>query len=56
VAGVFIHGEAGGYAAFTDGAPYLTIRLSGPLLVAPDEVSWRALHTSFFGTSPEGRE
>ena len=56
VAGVFIHGEAGGYAAFTDGAPYVTTRLSGPLLVAPDEVSWRALHTSLFGISPEGGE
>ena len=56
VAGVFIHGEAGGCAAFTDGAPYLTARLSGPLLVAPDEVSWRALHTSLFGISPEEEE
>lgn len=49
VAGVFIHGEAGGYAAFSDGAPYVATRLSGPLLVAPDEVSWRALHTILFG-------
>ena len=56
VAGVFIHAEAGGYAAFTDGAPYVTTRLLGPLLVAPDEVSWRALHTSLFGISPEGGE
>jgi fructose-1,6-bisphosphatase/inositol monophosphatase family enzyme len=49
VAGVLIHREAGGYAAFSDGAPYATTRLSGPLLVAPDEVSWRALHTYLFG-------
>ena len=56
VAGVFIHGEAGGYAAFTDGAPYLTTRLSGPLLVAPDEESWRALRLALFGTLPAGEE
>lgn len=49
VAGVFIHAEAGGYTAFSDGAPYVTTRLLGPLLVAPDEVSWRALHTVLFG-------
>lgn len=44
--GVLIHAEAGGHAAYFDGAPY---RPDGPisgggLLLAPDAPSWAALH------------
>lgn len=45
VAGVLIHGEAGGYNAYVDGGGYRPDRISAPgLLLAPDAPSWQALH------------
>lgn len=41
-AGWLLHREAGGYSAHFDGTPYLPTHLSGGLLYAPDEESWRA--------------
>jgi fructose-1,6-bisphosphatase/inositol monophosphatase family enzyme len=42
-AGVLIHREAGGHAAFLDASPYSLARHQGPLLMAPDAASWAAL-------------
>ncbi len=42
-AGVLVHGEAGGYAALIDGAPYSPRRRAGSVLVAPDRASWDAI-------------
>lgn len=42
-AGVLIHREAGGHAAFLDASPYSLARHQGPLLMAPDTASWAAL-------------
>lgn len=44
-AGVLIHAEAGGHAAYLDGSPYRPARFDAQgLLLAPDPESWRALH------------
>ena len=42
-AGVLIHREAGGHAAFLDASPYSLARHQGPLLMAPDAAAWTAL-------------
>lgn len=42
-AGVLIHREAGGHAAFLDASPYSLARHQGPLLMAPDAAAWAAL-------------
>ena len=49
VPGCLIHSEAGGYQARFDGRPYHAHELTGGLLTAPDEASWRALHAGLFG-------
>ena len=41
-AGWLLHREAGGYSAHFDGTPYRPTDLSGGLICAPDEASWRA--------------
>ncbi len=41
-AGWLLHREAGGYSAHFDGTPYRPTNLSGGLICAPDEASWRA--------------
>jgi fructose-1,6-bisphosphatase/inositol monophosphatase family enzyme len=43
-AGWLLHREAGGYSAHFDGTPYRPTDLSGGLICAPDETSWRAAH------------
>jgi len=48
-AGVLIHKEAGGYAAFLDGRPYTVQQRTGGLLCAPDEESWHALRDTLVG-------
>jgi fructose-1,6-bisphosphatase/inositol monophosphatase family enzyme len=48
-AGVLIHKEAGGYAAFLDGSPYTVRRRTGGLLCAPDKESWHALRDTLVG-------
>ncbi len=40
-AGWLLHREAGGYSAHFDGTPYLPAHLTGGLIYAPDEASWR---------------
>lgn len=42
-AGVLIHREAGGHAAFLDASAYSLTRHQGPLLMAPDAASWTTL-------------
>jgi fructose-1,6-bisphosphatase/inositol monophosphatase family enzyme len=48
-AGVLIHKEAGGYAAFLDGRPFNVRQRTGGLLCAPDEESWRMLRDTLLG-------
>ena len=43
-AGWLIHREAGGHSARFDGSAYRPEHLTGGLLMAPDEASWRLLH------------
>ncbi len=43
VAGVLLHGEAGGTARHFDGTPYRPSNMGGGLLLAPDPASWEAL-------------
>lgn len=52
-AGVLIHKEAGGYAAFLDGRPYTVRQRTGGLLCAPDEESWLALRNTLLGDLAE---
>ncbi len=40
-AGWLLHREAGGYSAHFDGTPYHPTHLTGGLICAPDEASWR---------------
>lgn len=42
-AGVLLHGEAGGYSALLDGAPYRAQPSMAGLLLAPGMAGWRAL-------------
>jgi fructose-1,6-bisphosphatase/inositol monophosphatase family enzyme len=42
-AGVLIHGEAGGYSARVDGAPYRPVERVPGLLSAPDEDTWHRI-------------
>jgi fructose-1,6-bisphosphatase/inositol monophosphatase family enzyme len=49
VAGLLIHGEAGGHHARFDGRPYRPHELEGGLLAAPDEASWQALRRRLWG-------
>ena len=46
-AGSLIHREAGGYAAYLDGAPYAPVEETKPLLLAPDLETWRMLAALF---------
>lgn len=46
-AGTLIHREAGGYAAYLDGAPYLPVEETKPLLLAPDRATWNMLAELF---------
>jgi fructose-1,6-bisphosphatase/inositol monophosphatase family enzyme len=48
-AGWLLHREAGGYSAHFDGTPYLPTHLSGGLLYAPDEASWRLARDALLG-------
>jgi fructose-1,6-bisphosphatase/inositol monophosphatase family enzyme len=48
-AGVLIHQEAGGYAAFLDGSPYTVRVRAGGLLCASDERSWLSLRDTLVG-------
>lgn len=43
-AGVLIHAEAGGTGRLVSGRPYVPKPLDEPMLMAPDEATWRALH------------
>jgi len=52
-AGVLIHQEAGGYAAFLDGRPYTVRQQTGGLLCAPDEQNWRLLRDTLVGDLAE---
>lgn len=47
-AGWLLHREAGGYSAHFDGTPYRPTDLSGGLICAPDEASWRAARDALF--------
>jgi fructose-1,6-bisphosphatase/inositol monophosphatase family enzyme len=51
-AGVIVHREAGGHAAYLEGGHYLpaAIDRSG-LLLAPDGDSWQRLHEALFGSA-----
>ena len=49
-AGVLIHAEAGGYAAYLEGGAYDPIRIDASgLLLAPDPASWGALRELLLG-------
>jgi fructose-1,6-bisphosphatase/inositol monophosphatase family enzyme len=48
-AGWLLHREAGGYSAHFDGTPYRPTDLSGGLICAPDEASWRAARLALLG-------
>ncbi len=48
-AGMLIMSEAGAFARFADGAPYDVLRHASPLLIAPDEASWRELQRVLAG-------
>lgn len=48
LAGVLIHGEAGGYSARFDGSAYRAGHLDGGILVAPDRDSWRELRETLW--------
>ncbi|MFI5031860.1 MAG: inositol monophosphatase family protein [Reyranellales bacterium] len=48
-AGWLLHREAGGYSAHFDGTPYRPTDLSGGLICAPDEASWRAAQAALLG-------
>ena len=48
-AGWLLHREAGGYSAHFDGTPYKPIDLTGGLICAPDEASWRAARAALLG-------
>lgn len=47
-AGWLLHREAGGYSAHFNGTPYRPSSLTGGLLCAPDQGSWRALNQALF--------
>ena len=47
-AGWLLHREAGGWSARLDGTPYSPAEITGGLICAPDEASWRALRSALF--------
>ena len=49
-AGWLLHREAGGYSAHFDGSAYEPHHLTGGLVCAPDEASWRLAHEALFGS------
>ena len=49
LAGVLIHGEAGGYSARLDGSPYRAGLIDGGLLSAPDRDSWTLIRRDILG-------
>lgn len=49
-AGWLLHREAGGYSAHFDGSAYLPTHLTGGLISAPDETSWRAARDALLGS------
>jgi len=51
-AGWLLHQEAGGYSAHFDGTAYRPTHLSGGLLCAPDESSWRQARTALLEPGP----
>ena len=53
-AGILIMEEAGAVARFADGSPYDVHRHGSPLLIAPDEDSWRQLQTLLTGKPSPG--
>lgn len=53
VPGWLLHREAGGYSAHFDGTPYDAARMAGGLLCAPDESSWREIHSEVLSPSGE---
>jgi fructose-1,6-bisphosphatase/inositol monophosphatase family enzyme len=57
-AGVLIHGEAGGTAAYLDGTPYRPSLVAGKrgLLLAPDEASWHSLHRALIDDDRPGAD
>ena len=48
-AGWLLHREAGGYGAHFDGTPYRPTDLTGGLIYAPDETSWREARGALLG-------
>jgi fructose-1,6-bisphosphatase/inositol monophosphatase family enzyme len=51
--GVLLHAEAGGHAAYLDGAAFRPARIdAGALLLAPDAASWQKLHDTLLGDDP----
>ena len=48
-AGVLLHREAGGYSARLDGSDYKPGETNGGLICAPDQTSWSALRSAFYG-------
>jgi fructose-1,6-bisphosphatase/inositol monophosphatase family enzyme len=50
LAGVLIHGEAGGYSARFDGSPYHAGVTDGGLICAPDKACWEAICQQIFGS------
>ncbi|GEO15396.1 inositol monophosphatase [Microvirga aerophila] len=53
-AGWLIHSEAGGYTAHFDGSPYRPVNLSGGLISAPDEESWRDVRDALLDLDQRG--
>jgi fructose-1,6-bisphosphatase/inositol monophosphatase family enzyme len=49
--GCLLHQEAGGHAAKFDGSAYVPGQITGGLICAPDQTSWRELRNSLLGTS-----
>ena len=51
-AGALIHAEAGGHSALLDGTPYHPAVTEGPMLIAPDPVTWAAIRDALYGAAP----
>jgi fructose-1,6-bisphosphatase/inositol monophosphatase family enzyme len=50
-AGWLLHREAGGYSAHFDGSAYKPSHLTGGIICAPDEASWRLARDALFESS-----
>jgi fructose-1,6-bisphosphatase/inositol monophosphatase family enzyme len=53
-AGWLLHREAGGYSAHFDGSDYKPTHLTGGLICAPDEQSWRLARDALLGCREAG--